>query len=101
MPHHVDNLKLADESVHEDLDGLDSEELLQFLNVGGLVHDLHQVLGPFLVVDAVDAGLGETLCELFHDVIAGFHYFGTREGLDLKEGVPWLSRTVPELSLIF
>ena len=70
MPHDIDDLELTDEIIEEELDGLNPKEIFQFLNVCGLVDNFHEVLGPFFVVDAIDAGLGEANGKLFEDVIA-------------------------------
>lgn len=57
-------------------------------DVGGLVDYFHEVFGSFFVEDAVDAVVGETNGELFHDVVTGLHDFGAREGLDFQKGIP-------------
>ena len=87
MSHDIDNLELPYQIIEEELDGLHSKEIFQFFNICGLVDNFHEVLGPFFVVDAIDAGLGEPNGELFEDVIAGFHDFGTWEGFNFHEGV--------------
>jgi hypothetical protein len=97
----IDDFELTDEGVNEDFDGFDAQEILEFLDVGRLVDHLHEVLGAFLVVDAVDAGLGESNGELLHDVVAGLHYLGPWERLHFQEGVSCLSPRVPEFSFIF
>lgn len=61
MPHDIDNFQLFDQIIDKELDCLNPKVLLQHLDVSILIDQLHEVLGPFLVVDAVDACLRETL----------------------------------------
>lgn len=61
MAHDIDDLQLFDQVINKELDGFNTEVLLQHLDVAVLIHQFHEVLGPFLVVDAVDAGLRESL----------------------------------------
>lgn len=61
MPHDIDDFQLLDQIIDEELDCFNPEVLLQYLDVVVLINQFHEVLGPFLVVNAVDAGLRETL----------------------------------------
>lgn len=87
MTHDIDDLQLFDQVIDEELDCLNPKVFLQHLDVVVLIDQFHEVLGPFLVVDAVDAGLRKALRELLEDVIAGLHDLGARERFDLQEGV--------------
>ena len=101
VAHDIDDLQLADQVVDEELDRLNAEVVFELLDIGSLIHDFHEVLGAFLVVDPVDAGFGESLGELLHDVVASLHDLGPRERLHLQEGVPCVESALPELILIF
>lgn len=100
MSHDINDFKLSNKIVDEELDGLNAEMIFEFLNVGSLIHDLHEVLSSFLVVNSVDAGLGEPLGELLHNMIASFHDLGSWEWLHFQEGVAYVLLMIPELILI-
>lgn len=101
VAHDIDDLELSHQVVDEELDSLNAEVVLELLDIGSLIDHLHDVLGAFLVVDPVDAGLGESLGELLHYVVASLHDFGPRKRLHLQEGVPCVESALPELILIF
>jgi hypothetical protein len=100
VSHDIDNLKLPDEVVNEQLNGLNSELIFKLLDVGCFVHDFHDVLSFFLIVDSVNAGLGEPLGELLQNMIASFHDFGSWERLHFQKGVACVLLMVPEFNLI-
>ena len=101
VTHDIDDFQLSHQIVDKQLDGFHAEVVLQFLDICGLVHDFHYVLGALLVVDPVNAAFREPLRQLLHYVVASLNDFGPGERLHLQEGVSCVKANLPELILIF
>lgn len=84
FPHGIDDIDLLCQIHNEDLDGLNSQNILQLLHIFGLVGDFDQIFVLFFVVDPVNAVCWELNLEGLQQVEADTDDTCAREGLQLQ-----------------